>query len=184
MKPRAFWLGGLALLALLSWSLWRSQHAAKSVAAVKELPLYTGKEPLRKVRLTFPSKEKPGFVQEDFQIYATQSLGAQIKQVLLLLFRGPRIAGAALAFPPAGSWKYREAFIADSGLVVIDLDADAPGLHPGGTTSEYLSLYTLVKSLVENFKEVKKVQLLVGGEAKESLAGHLDISEPLTLESF
>jgi hypothetical protein len=184
VKPRLGWLVGLALLALLGWSFWHNRHASKPVALVKELPLYTGKEPLRKVRLTYPSKEKPGFVQEDFQIYATESLGAQIKQVLLLLFKGPRIAGAAPAFPPAGSWKYREVFITDAGLVVIDLDADAPALHPGGTTSEYLSLYTLVKSLVENFKEVKKVQLLVGGQAQESLAGHLDISEPLNLESF
>lgn len=183
MKARALALGSLVILALLAWGVWRNRHVSKPVQAVKEFPLYTGKEPLRKIRLTFPSKEKPGFIQENFQIYATESLGAQIKQVLLLLFKGPRIAGAASAFP-GGNWRYRDVFIADSGLVVIDLDEQALSLHPGGTTSEYFSLYTLVKSLRDNFAETKKVQLLVGGEVKESLAGHLDISEPLTLESF
>ena len=186
MKPREIGWVSLALLVLLGWGFWRNRHVVKPVLVIKEFPLFTGKEPLRKVRLTFPSKEKPGFVQEDFQIYATESLGAQIKQVLRLLFKGPRIAGAASAFPGTAelAWKYREAYLADSGLLVIDLDSQVLQLHPGGTTFEYMSLYTLIKSLKDNFKEVKKVQLLVAGESRESLAGHLDISEPLDLESF
>ena len=164
---------------LLGWGFWRNRHPAKALAAAAESPLYTGKEPIKKVRLTFPTKNRPGFEQEESQIYATQSLGAQVKQVVLQLFSGPHQAGGASAFP--GAWKFREIFVTEQGLAVIDLDPADLSQHPGGTTSEYLSLYTLAKTLTDNFSELKKIQILVGGELKESLAGHLDISQPFLI---
>jgi hypothetical protein len=177
---RHLWIAA-GLLLLLSWGFWRSRHTVKPLAVASQSPLYTGHEALRPVHLTFPSKEKPGFMQEEAQIYATSGEGAQVKQVLLLLFKGPKSKDAGPAFP---GWAYRDVFFTDSGLAVIDLDPESLKGQNRGTTGEYLSLYTLVKTLTDNFKDLKQVQLLLGGEAKESLAGHLDISQPLSLESF
>lgn len=173
----------LAVLVLLG-GLWKWVYHSRGPAkvSVEESPLYTGKEAKLKVALSFPSAIKPGFVQQESEIYLTASRGAQVKQVLQQLFRGPQNAGASAAFP--ADFKYREVFVTEQGLAVVDLDADSVKAMPGGTSAEFVSLYCLVRSILDNFKDIKKVQLLVGGESRESLAGHMDISEPLTLEDF
>jgi germination protein M len=168
----------------LGLALWRLTHrSAGNVQPLQqESPLYTGKEQKLKVRLCFPSTERSGFVEEGAEIYLTASKGAQVKQLLQHLFHGPKGPGAAPAFPQGFS--YREVFVTEKGLAVVDLDPDSVKSLPGGTSSEFVSLYCLVRTLTENFKDLKQVQLLVGGESRESLAGHFDISGPLTLEDF
>jgi hypothetical protein len=175
-------LAGLACL--LVWGIWKLAHRAQGPQkpASEESPLYTGKEPKLKVRLCFPDLEKPGFTQENGEIYLTASKGAQIKQLLQQLFRGPLQPGAGAAFPEG--FKYREVFATDQGLAVVDLDPDSVRALPGGTSSEFVSLYCLVRTLLDNFKDIKKVQVLVGGQIQESLAGHISISDPLSMEDF
>jgi hypothetical protein len=51
--------------------------------------------------------------------------------------------------------------------------------HPGGAWTEVLAVYSLVNTLVENFSDVKQVQILIDGNESETLAGHVDISRPL-----
>ncbi len=174
------WLAlGAALLALLlALQFWRNRGGQEGGPASAEEALFTGKEPKRKARLLFPAADKPGFVEEQVEIYATASKAAQAKQILRLLFAGPTKPGGASAFPPG--WRYREVFITAQGLAVVDLDPEGVLAHPGGTTAEYQSVHTMLKSITDNFKEVRRVQFLVGGEARESLAGHMDVSEPLS----
>ena len=173
----------LALLAL-AFGIWKWAHRAKGPdkAASEAQPLFTGKEPKLKVRLNFPASARSGFSAEFPEIYLTASKGAQVKQVLQLLFSGPKSPGSAAAFP--ADFKYREVFTTEKGLAVVDLDPDSVLHHPGGTSSEFVSLYCLTRAILDNFKDITRVQVLVGGQIRESLAGHMDISEPLSLESF
>lgn len=181
MKRR--WILSIAAL-IFVWGIWHWSHRNRGPLkpAVEESPLYTGKEAKSKVSISFPDSVKPGFIQQDADIYLTASKGAQVKQLLLLLFSGPQGTGASAAFPPG--FKYREVFVTEAGLAVVDLDPDSVKMLPGGTSSEFVSLYCLVRSILDNFKDIKKVQILVGGESRESLAGHIDISEPLTIADF
>lgn len=50
--------------------------------------------------------------------------------------------------------------------------------HWGGSTGEILTIYSLVNTMTQ-FDEIKKVQILIEGNTVETLAGHLDISEPI-----
>lgn len=170
----------LALLALGLW-LWTGHRGGPPKEVPQESPLYSGKEPKAKISLCFPSKSKAGFVNADSEIYVTSSRAAQVKQALIQLFKGPDPSAddALPAFPL--NFKYREVFITAQGLAVIDLDADSVASMPGGTSAEFVSLYCLLRSVLDNFKDVKAVQILVGGQAQESLDGHMDISEPLSL---
>lgn len=180
MRRRAVIALVAAVTALLIWSLL-PQGSSGSKTAVEESPLYSGKEPKLKVRLFLPASEKPGFVQLPAEIYLTPSRVAQLKQLLLQLFaaQGP---GAAAAFP--AGFRYREVFVTDSGTAVLDLDGASLLTHPGGTSSEFVTLYSMVKSLCDNFRDIKRVQFLVDGQAKETLAGHISIIDPLSLEDF
>jgi spore germination protein GerM len=177
-------LAAALALGLLIFAAWKWHGRAKGPAktAAESSPLFTGKETKIKVRLPFPAKDKPGFAVQSADIYQTSSQAAQLKQALNRLFEGPVAPGASPAFP--AGFKYREVFVTDKGLAVIDLDADSVKALPGGTTSEFVALYGIVKTALDNFREIKRVQILVDGEAKESLAGHMDISGPLTLEDF
>lgn len=173
---------GLSLAAALGiWGLVR-QRSKGPEAAASASPLYTGKEPKRKLRLSFPSAEKPGFFAEEGEIYATASQVAQLKQALNLFLAGPKSKQAAPAFPAGSAW--REVFLTADGLLVIDLDGAFRADFPGGTSWEYLSLDSLVKTALENFRDAKQVQVLIDGKIEDSLAGHMDISRPLTLADF
>lgn len=184
MNRRARWILAAAGLVLLAGGLrlWQMRVRPADQAALEEEKLFTGKEAKRKVRLLYAAADKPGFTEESAEIHATASKVAQAKQALRQLFKGPAGTAAAPAFPQG--WRYRELFLTESGMAVVDLDPAGVAALPGGTSSEYIVLYTMLKALTDNFKDIRSVQFLVGGEIKESLAGHMDISRPLSPTDF
>lgn len=61
------------------------------------------------------------------------------------------------------------------GTVTVDFKAD--GIS-GGSTEETLLIEQIVWTLTESFDNVKRVKFTVGGEAVETLMGHMDVSVP------
>lgn len=64
-------------------------------------------------------------------------------------------------------------------VAVVDLSPEVIENHEGGSSGELQTIYSIVDTLLLNFPEIKQVQILVGGERKETIAGHIDITEPL-----
>jgi hypothetical protein len=159
-----------------------SRHAAPTAPAAP--PLFTGHEAKRKVLLTFPSSQKAGFVNVPRQIYATVSLVAQAKQILMALMAGPLPAetGATPCFGPQSS--YLEVYLDGKGLAVVDLPSATVAALPGGTSSEVATLYCLVHTLCADVPDVSRVQVLIDGQPAESLRGHFDLQDPLSLSDF
>ncbi len=61
----------------------------------------------------------------------------------------------------------------------VDLDgAFVTGL-PGGSHNELLAAYAIVSVLTTNLSPVARVQILIDGREVETLAGHVDLREPL-----
>ncbi|MFW6034762.1 MAG: GerMN domain-containing protein [Halothermotrichaceae bacterium] len=52
--------------------------------------------------------------------------------------------------------------------------------HWGGSTGETMTVYSIVNTLVQ-FNEIDKVLLLIEGKKIDTLAGHLFLEEPLTV---
>lgn len=50
--------------------------------------------------------------------------------------------------------------------------------HPGGSSAEIQTVYSIVNTVTFNFPEIKKVQILIQGKKAKLLAGHIDISFP------
>jgi len=65
------------------------------------------------------------------------------------------------------------------GLCTIDLSENLVNAHSGGSTSENLTVYSIVNTLTQ-FSSVDRVQILVEGQIIPTLAGHLDISKPIS----
>jgi hypothetical protein len=79
---------------------------------------------------------------------------------------------------PAGT-ALRAVFLTEGGDAYVDLSRDVVSAHPGGTLNELLTIYTIVDALTVNLPAVTAVQVLVDGKEVDTLAGHIDLRQPL-----
>jgi len=79
---------------------------------------------------------------------------------------------------PAGT-ALRAVFLTEGGEAYVDLSREVVSAHPGGTLNELLTVYTIVNALTVNLPAVTAVQVLVDGKEVETLAGHVDLRQPL-----
>lgn len=100
----------------------------------------------------------------------------QAKRIIEAQLGDPR-APLASTIPPGT--KLRTIFLAQGGAAYIDLSQELSAAHPGGTTNEILTVYTLVNALTVNLPAITGVQLLIEGREIDSLAGHLDLRRPM-----
>ena len=97
-----------------------------------------------------------------------------------------RIVEAQLAAPqapnlsaiPAGT-TLKALYLTSKGEAYVDLSPELQKNHPGGTTSEALTVYSLVNVLTANLPAITGVQLLIDGKEIDTLAGHLDLRRPI-----
>lgn len=98
-----------------------------------------------------------------------------------------RIVEAQLAQPaaplvsaiPAGT-TLRALYLSERGDAFVDLSADASAKHTGGSMDEILTVYTIVNALTVNLPAITRVQILVAGKEVDTLAGHVDLRNPLS----
>ncbi len=63
-------------------------------------------------------------------------------------------------------------------VAVVDFDSNIRKGFSGGSTGERFLVGSVVNTLT-NFPEIKKVRFLLDGKEIESLAGHMDLTEPV-----
>jgi len=85
--------------------------------------------------------------------------------------------GQASAIPPGT--KLRGLFLGGKGEAYVDLSPEAQTAATGGTLDETLAVYAIVNALTTNLPDVTAVQILVDGKEVDTLAGHVDLREPL-----
>ena len=97
------------------------------------------------------------------------------------------ILRAALADPPAGmlrvvprGTRLRAFYVDGRGEAFVDVTSDVVRLHPGGSFGEALTVAALVNAVTANLVAVRTVRLLVEGQEVDTLAGHIDVSGPLS----
>jgi hypothetical protein len=61
----------------------------------------------------------------------------------------------------------------------VDLSRELATAHPGGTMNELLTIYTLVNAVAVNLPAVTAVQVMVDGKEVDTLAGHVELRQPL-----
>ena len=73
----------------------------------------------------------------------------------------------------------RAFYISNEGIAYVDFSQEIRELYPGGSHSEYLTIYSIVNSIVYNVPDVKAVKFLVNGNDATTLAGHIGIGLPI-----
>ena len=75
-----------------------------------------------------------------------------------------------------------EAYIDSQQTAYLDFSNHLTDGHIGGTTAELLTITAILKTVFDAFpEEIKQVQILIDGEEVRTLAGHLNLSQPLHL---
>jgi hypothetical protein len=87
-------------------------------------------------------------------------------------------AGHVSTFPTKAT--LQDVVIGKNGLARVSFGRDLIDYHPGGSTSEMTTIYSLTNTLTMNLLGIKAVKILIDGKERETLKGHIDISEPFT----
>ena len=91
------------------------------------------------------------------------------------LMTGPKEKGLVAIFPKNA--KLRKVTV-ENGVAKADFDQSLVKNFSRGSTGEEMLVGSIVDTLTE-FPEVKSVQILINGQAVETIAGHMDTSVPL-----
>lgn len=182
--PRAVWLSvlaavaaGLALFFFLSdnrESIKKGGRGTEAAAAERE---EADARPMRTVKLMFLDEDRTVFIPEEREIIADEtSPSVEARQIVAELIKGSR-EGLLSAVPP--ETKLIQVYITKAGTAYVDFSREFSERHPSGTSAEMETIYAVVDSLAYNLTSVKNVCLLIDGEERETLAGHIAINRPI-----
>ena len=87
------------------------------------------------------------------------------------------VEGPLVSPVPAGTTL--RAVLLNGSDAYVDLSPEAVAAHPGGSTAEALTVYSIVHALTANLPAVTAVQILVDGKEVDTLAGHMNLRRPL-----
>ncbi|MCK4308580.1 MAG: GerMN domain-containing protein [Candidatus Atribacteria bacterium] len=129
-------------------------------------------EEIVEVNLYFSDSQAMHLVPEKRKISQIPSLA---RQAVIELIKGPENSDLYPTIPEGT--QVNEVYIADD-IVYVDLSEEIFKNHPGGSSGELMTVYSIVNTLTE-IPPIKGVQILVEGNEMKTLAGHIDISMPL-----
>ncbi|MGA2458128.1 MAG: GerMN domain-containing protein [Terriglobales bacterium] len=97
------------------------------------------------------------------------------EELLRALLRIYQLPDAPHPLSPAAD--IRAIYLVDPGAAVIDLNAAFADQHRSGILSEQLTVNSLVETLAFNVPGIERVNILVEGKTRDTLAGHADLSD-------
>ena len=129
----------------------------------------------RRIHLYFSVPDHSGLTAEARELADPGNPAELAKNIVQALIDGPRENGER-TLPE--STVVRDVFVTDDGIAYVDFSNMVAEDHPGGVEMEFISIYSVVNSLVLNLEGISAVKLLIGGQESETLAGHMDLRFP------
>ncbi len=178
-----FWAVLVLFLAGASWLLFWP-HGKQQSQAPEE---FTEREAPRAGEhgavLYFADPDAQTLVTERREVPFGEAMEENVEIVLRALSAGPHQSGH-VAVLPAEARLLQSFYTEATQTLYLDFNSALVTRHPGGSAAEYLTLCALVRTIAANFADVARVQLLVDGQAIETLAGHFDTSKPIDVADW
>ncbi len=152
---------------------WSSITRKEAPPGIQEVPQET-----RSVTLYFVSKDAEGLLYETRDIAVREGVEEQVKAVIEALISGSR-DDDKISSIPEGTEILQVFWEEDSRTIFLDFNRVLISHHPGGGTSEYYTINTIVKTIAANFPQVRLLQFLVDGYPVETISGHYAVGKPL-----
>src|SRR4030043_1184799 len=134
-------------------------------------------EKKKEVLLYFSDSEGEYLIGEKRKILKKNVVKEEAKETIIELIKGPK--GKLISTLPPRT-KLLTLQINDAGLAKVNFTLALSKDHPGGSSGEVMTIYSIVNSLSLNFPQIKKVQILIDGEPAETIRGHLSLEQPIS----
>ena len=133
--------------------------------------------PKIKATLYFASEDGMRLVPTQLDVPLHEGTVAQARSIVEAQLSAEAPAPLLSTIPKGAT--LRGVFISQRNEAFVDLDPVIRTGHPGGTLQELLTVYTIVNALLTNLPTLQEVQILIGGQEVDTLAGHVDLRRPL-----
>jgi len=131
----------------------------------------------KEVLLYFSDSDGEYLVGEKREISKKKEVKEEAKEAIIELIRGPK--GKLIPTLPPRT-KLLDLQINDAGLAKVNFSPALSKDHPGGSSGEMMTVYSIVNSLSLNFPQIKRVQILIDGKPAETITGHLSLKQPIS----
>ena len=133
------------------------------------------------MRLLFPGPEGK-LHSEERQLLPVDTAENAIRQLLEALLEGPQSESLHQLFESEAVSV--DVLLTQSSQIFVNLvSSELSSPPPMGTHQEILTVFALVNSIVLNFPEIRGIVLLWNGEQNSTFAGHIDTTQPLTVDT-
>jgi spore germination protein GerM len=129
------------------------------------------------VLLYFSDRDDEYLVGEKRDISKRGEVNQEAKETILELIKGPK-GKLVPTLPPRT--KLLALRVNGKGVAEVNFNRAFSKDHPGGSSAEMMTIYSIVNSLTLNFPQIKKVQIFIEGEKEETIAGHLSLDQPIS----
>ena len=133
--------------------------------------------PKIKATLYFASEDGLHLVPTEHEVPLAEGAVAQARSILEAQLSAAAPAPLVSAIPKGAA--LRGIFVSERNEVFVDLDPGIRTSHPGGAFQELMTVYTIVNAVLTNLPDLQEVQILIGGQEADTLAGHVDLRRPL-----
>lgn len=129
------------------------------------------------VTLYFSDSEGEYLVGEKREILKKREAREEAEETITELIKGPK--GKLIPTLPLRT-KLLSLQLDERGLAKVNFNKALSKDHPGGSSAEIMTVYSIVNSLTLNFPRIRRVQILIEGEVGASIAGHLSLDQPVS----
>jgi spore germination protein GerM len=134
-------------------------------------------EEKKEIVLYFSDRDGEYLIGEKREILKKNDVKEEAKETIIELIKGPK-GKLTPTLPPRT--KLLAIQLNEEGVVKVDFNKSLSKDHPGGSSAEIMTTYSIVNSLALNFPKIKQVQILIEGRPIETIAGHLSLKQPIS----
>jgi spore germination protein GerM len=172
---------GVLLLGLLAWAVSRGLERLvgrqpESSGAVAEPAAPATGVPRITATLFYASADGQALVPIRREVALAEGLVPQGREILTAQLQGA--PSPYVSVIPEGTM-LRAFYVTDRGDAFVDLSLEVSSRHPGGSSTELLTVHAIVNAVTANLPTIQRVQILIDGREADTLAGHVDLRRPL-----
>lgn len=172
---------GVLLIALLAWAVMRSLERIAGVQpAPVELVVEPSAPPPGVPRITatlfYGAADGDALVAVRREVVLAEGTVPQAREILEAQLQSAPEPYASVI--PEGT-ALRAFYTTVRGEAFVDLTPEVATRHPGGSSTELLTVYAIVNAVTANLPTIQRVQILIDGREVDTLAGHVDLRRPL-----
>jgi spore germination protein GerM len=134
-------------------------------------------EKKKEIVLYFSDRDGEYLIGEKRRITKKPDLKEEAKEAIIELIKGPREPLTPTLPPRTKCLNLR---LDEKGVAIVNFNKALSKDHPGGSSAEIMTTYSIVNSLTLNFPKIKQIQILVEGKPIETIAGHLSLKQPIS----